>query len=184
MKMMVRLLLSLCLVTGGMTSKGQNENAELTKQPVKARIDPRHRFGSNDSVGDVIVTYSDGTADAWTRKGNCMDPKVSPQGYVGWIVCELTPNQKSVRLYNGIPIGSQLAICYRGKLIAKLASAKPFIEGWGFLEDGQHVVIKSRAAHGVAMIERFGLHNGPPEAAVVAYAANLPDWARPFRDEP
>jgi hypothetical protein len=160
----------------------QNQGAEKVKEPSQARIEPKHRSDPNFVVGDVIVTYTDGTTDSWTLKGNCMDPKVSPQGQVGWVLCELASDGKSLKLYGSVPIGSQLVVCDRGKVIAKLRAAKPFIEDWAFADDGRHVVVKSRAAHGPASIELFGLHNGPAEASVAAFEENLPDWAGPFRD--
>ena len=160
----------------------QNEGAEKIKQPVAARIEPKHRTYPSFTVGDVIVTYRDGTTDAWTLKGNCMDPKVSHEGQVGWVVCELAADGKSLKLNGSVPIGSQVVVCYRGKVIAKLRAAKPFIEEWAFSDDGRHVVVKSRAAHGPATIELFGLHNAPAEASVAAFEEDLPDWALPFRD--
>jgi hypothetical protein len=75
-----------------------------------------------------------------------------------------------------------VVVCYRGKVIAKLRAAKPFIEEWAFSDDGRHVVVKSRFAHGPASIELFGLQNGLAEASVAAFEENLPDWARLFRD--
>ena len=183
MKNFLRAVLLLWVLSGAVPRvEAQNEGAEKFKQPVEARIEPKHRTDPSFVVGDVIVTYRDGTTDSWTLKGNCMDPKVSHKGQVGWVLCELAADGKSLKLNGGVPIGSQVAVCYRGKVIAKLRTAKPFIEGWAFSDDGQHVVAKSRAAHGPATIELFGLHNGPAEASVAAFEENLPDWARPFRD--
>jgi hypothetical protein len=160
----------------------QNEGAEKVKEPVQARIEPKHRTDPRFVVGDVIVTYKDGTKDPWTLRGNCMDPKVSHQGQVGWVVCELAADGKSLKLNGSVPIGNQVVVSYRGNVIAKLRAAKPFIEEWAFSDDGRHIVVKSRAAHGPAIIELFGLHNGPAEASVAAFEENLPDWAQPFRD--
>jgi hypothetical protein len=176
------ILLLLILSEAAPRLVAQNEGAEKVKEPVQARIEPKHRTDPSFVVGDVIVTYRDGTTDFWTLKGNCMDPKVSAQGQVGWVLCEFAADGKSLKLNDNVPIGSQLVICYRGKVIAKLRAAKPFIEEWAFSDDDQHVIVKSRAAHGPASIELFGLHSGPAEASVAAFEQNLPDWARPFRD--
>lgn len=174
----VLLFLSVC----GLPAIAANEGAEAVKQPVQARIEPKHKLTTSEDVGNVVVTYKDGAEDTWTVKGNCMMPKVAPQGHVGWVVCELA-NGKSLKLYADVPIGSRLAICSKGKVIAVLQSAKPFIEDWDFAADGEHVVVKSRAARGPATIELFLLHNGPAEAAVEAYKENLPAWAQPFRED-
>jgi hypothetical protein len=61
-------------------------------------------------------------------------------------------------------------VCFKGQKIAALRSAKPFIKDWVFKEDGGHVVIKSRAAHGAAIIELFGIQSASAEAAVDAFA--------------
>jgi len=131
-------------------------------------------------VGNVVVTYADGTIDLWTLKGNCKLPKVSSEGAVGWVVCEMQSNSGSLKLYDGLAIGSSLTVNFRGRIVANLRAAKPFIEDWAFDTDGRHAIVKSRLAHGTAVIERFGLHDGPPEAAVEAYQEGLPDWAQAF----
>ena len=48
---------------------------------MSATIQSKHNLGS-EPVGNVIVTYADGTTDLWTLKGNCKLPKVSPQGEI------------------------------------------------------------------------------------------------------
>jgi hypothetical protein len=131
----------------------------------------------------VIVKYANGTEDPWTLKGNCEDPKVSADGHVGWSVCELAEDGKSLKVYRGVVIGSHLKVCYKGKPVANLAAFKPFIEAWSFAPDGRHVVLKSRAAHGVAYIELFALRNGPAESRVKAYEEHFPAWTEPFRDQ-
>jgi hypothetical protein len=172
------LLLFFCLA-GPVREIAQNAGAERYKIPVQAAIQPKHHVGA-DLVGNVVVTYSDGTTDLWTVKGNCKMPKVSSEGAVGWVVCEMQPNSSSLKLYDGLTIGSSLAVNFRGRIVANLRSAKPFIEDWAFDTDARHVIVKSRQAHGPAVIERFGLHDGPPEESIEAYQEGLPDWAQPF----
>ncbi|HPA21032.1 MAG TPA: hypothetical protein PLU30_25010 [Verrucomicrobiae bacterium] len=159
-----------------------NEGAEKVKQPVGARIAPKHDLKREDPVGNVVVRYSDGAEDTWTLKGNCMLPKVSSSGMVGWVVCDLAPDGKSLELHRGVPVGSRLTLCAKGKVIATLGAAKPFIEEWAFVPTGSGVVVKSRAAHGVAIIELFPLSGGAAQAAFEAFKPDLPDWARPFAD--
>ena len=183
MKQVTNICVLLSLVIGATVSLGGNEGAERIKRPVSARIEPAFKPPeSAEPIGNVIVKYADGSEDAWTLKGNCEDPKVSADGHVGWVVCELAEDGKSLKLYHGVAIGSHLKVYYRGKPVANLAAFKPFIEGWSFWSDGRHVVAKSRAAHGVAYIELFALRNGPAESRVKAYEAQLPAWAEPFRD--
>lgn len=161
---------------------GQNEGAEKVKLPVQAAIVRNQALPPEDEIGNVVVTYSDGTTDTWTLKGNCAEPKVSPRGVVGWEVYKLEANAKTLSRYNGLYINSTVVLCDHGKVIANLASAKSFIEGWDFTKDGQHVVIKSRGAHGPATIELFSTRSGPPEASVQAYDKNLPEWATAYAD--
>jgi len=168
-----------CLVAAT-SGYAQNEGAERTKLPVSARIQGKIVAQGGDRIGNVVVTYSDGTEDQWSLKGNCGDPKVSADGTVGWEVYQLNPDGKSLKTYGGLYINDHLAVCFRGKIVANLAPAKSFIEGWAFSESG--VVIKSRGAHGPAMIELFSLRTGPPTASVWAYEKNLPAWAEPFAD--
>jgi hypothetical protein len=161
---------------------GQNEGAEKTKTPVQAAIIRNKSLPPKYEIGNVIVTYSDGTTDIWTLKGNCAEPKVSTKGAVGWEVYKLNSDGKTLSSYNGLYINDHLNVFDHGRVVANLESAKGFIEDWGFTRDGAHVVIKSRGAHGPATIELFPLRNGPPAESVQAYEKNLPDWAAPFAD--
>jgi hypothetical protein len=160
----------------------QNEGAEKTKTPARAEIVHNKALPAKYEIGNVIVTYLDGKTDLWTLKGNCSEPKVSSKGSVGWEVYKLNADGKTLADYNGLFVNDHLNVCDHGKVVATLASAKGFIEGWDFTSDGEQVVIKSRGAHGPATIELFSLHNGPPAAAVPAYQKNLPAWAAPFAD--
>jgi hypothetical protein len=94
--------------------EAQNEGAEKVKQPLAARIEPKHRTDPSFVVGDVIVTYRDGTTDSWTLKGNCMDPKVSHKGQVGWVLCELAADGKSLKLNGGVRRFADLHGCSAG----------------------------------------------------------------------
>lgn len=161
---------------------GQNAGSEKTKLPVQAAIVRNKSLSAENQIGNVVVTYSDGTTDVWTLKGNCAEPKVSSKGVVAWEVYKLSPDGKTLTSYNGLYINNRLSICDHGKVIANLESAKGFIEGWDFTKDGEHVVIKSRGAHGSATIELFSLRSGPASESVPAYEQNLPDWASPFAD--
>jgi len=160
----------------------QNEGAEKVKLPAQAAIVRNQALPPEDEIGNVIVTYSDGTTDTWTLRGNCAEPKVSARGVVGWELYKLEANGKTLSRYGSLYINDHVVLCDHGKVIANLASAKPFIEAWDFTKDGRQVVIKSRGAHGPAVIELFSLRSGPPEASVQAYDKNLPEWATAYAD--
>jgi hypothetical protein len=161
---------------------GQMEGAEKTKLPVRAAILRNKSLPPTYEIGNVIVTYSDGTTDIWTLKGNCAEPKVSPKGAVGWEVYKLNAEEKTLASYQGLYINDRLNVCHRGKIVANFQSAKGFIEAWDFTKDGEHLVIKSRGAHGPATIELFSLRDRLAAESVQAYEKNLPDWAAPFAD--
>jgi hypothetical protein len=161
---------------------GQNEGAEKTKLPVRASIVRNDSLPAEYQIGNVVVTYADGTTDTWTLKGNCAEAKVSTKGSVGWEAYKLSPDGRTLDRYNGLYINDHVNVCDHGKVVANLKSAKGFIEGWDFTKDGEHLVIKSRGAHGPASIELFSLHNGLAMESVQAYEKHLPDWAVPFAD--
>lgn len=161
---------------------GQKEGAEKTQTPVHAAIARNNSLPAQYKLGNVIVTYSDGTTDIWTLKGNCAEPKISIKGVVGWEVYKLNADGKTLASYNGIYINDHVIVCDHGRVVASLASAKAFIEDWDFTENGECLVIKSRGAHGAATIELFALRNGPPLNSVQAYEKSMPSWAAPFAD--
>jgi hypothetical protein len=110
---LTRLCVLVALAVGATAALGRNDGAERIKRPVSARIKPKFKAPEpEERIGNVIVKYNDGTEDAWTLSGNCKDPKVSKDGHVGWIVCELAEDGKSLQLYRAVPIGSHLRICY------------------------------------------------------------------------
>lgn len=170
----------LSTATGGWADQ---PGAEKLKQPVSARIETVHTSEANPPIGNVIVKYADGQEDAWTLKGNCSTPKVSPQGVVGWIVYSLKPDGKTLEMYRELAVNGKLTLCEKGKVLTTISSEKAFIENWGFAADGRHFVVKSRGAHGPATIQLFGFKGGAAESSLPAYGDKLPEWARPYRDD-
>lgn len=164
------------------TQKG----AEQIKKPIKAAIVDVKKIDHWDgqAVGNVEVTYADGSRDHWTTFATAQLPKVADDGVVGWIDCSTTEHGKpQLALYQNIPLSSHLVLCNKGKITAKIQSGKPFIEDWGFTADGKHVVVKSRAAHGPAVIERFSRADATPQGSVKGFAEDAPDWAKAFLDK-
>jgi hypothetical protein len=82
----------------------------------------------------------------------------------------------------GVPIGSRLILRKLGGSLLTITSGKPIIEQWGFDPDGIHVVLKSRALHGPAVIERFTIKDGSKNGTCPAYDSTAPGWAQSFLD--
>jgi hypothetical protein len=157
-------------------------NPAATKTPVRVRLETKHTNPAwRLPVGDVYANYEDGTKDRWTTRGNCMDPRLGPQSMAAWIVCEQKPDG-SLDLYKGIPVGSKLRVFQRGKVLATIATAKPLIEQFKFETNGIHIVVKSRAMHGPAAIERCETAGGKVVQSVLAFDKNLPAWAKEFAE--
>jgi hypothetical protein len=128
--------------------------------------------------GDVIVTDGDGSRAAWTKDTRCLLPRVSKAtGRVGWTTGKITATKQ-----NGTTlVNNTLRIAANKNIIATLTDPL-MIEDWGFHEDGQSVVVKSRGFHGPATIYRATIATGKVTASHKAFAPNLPAWAQPFSD--
>lgn len=132
-------------------------------------------------VGDAYVAYQNGETDRWATRGNCMEPKLGPADIVAWIVCEEAGEGK-LALYREMPVPPSLRVFRRGKVLATIRGAKPFIEESRFVDGGAGVVIKSRAAHGPATIERCETNGGKVLETVMAFDSDLPAWAKGFAE--
>jgi hypothetical protein len=102
----------------------EQEGAEKTKRPLSAAIEPAG--GKETWIGNVVVTYTDGTTDRWTTKGNTAQPNVSADGTVGWVIVE-PPAHSSNFSYDLRP-RREIVICHQGKIIGRIRAAKAFIE--------------------------------------------------------
>ncbi len=176
----------LCLLFPCSAEESQT-GAETTKKTSKVAIVDARKLEewSGDPVGNVEVTYADGTRDHWTKLAMAMIPKVASDGVVGWVDCSVTKDGKTELALNqrGTPIGSRLILCDKGKVTLKIKSSKPLIEEWGFDPDGKHVIILSRAAHGPAVIERFSRADGKAAGSVAGAAEDSPQWAKPYVEQ-
>ena len=166
--------------------------------PTSVNLSTKGLSMTDEVPGNVLVTLSDGKVIQLNNKKNALTPKLAHgylnNYYVGFVEVELGKDQKTLKKYDTLFINDIFIVYKIGDedpsfptpIMAVFKSAKPFIEDWGFLAGGQYIVIKSRAAHGVAMIELFSIGATLDKAAklgeVEAYKDNLPDWAIPFAD--
>ena len=175
------LAMILALVVGPLVSvrAGDQTGAEKTKVPVKVAVVDAKKW-NEQAVGNIEVSYADGTSDRWTTKGSCGQPRVAADGTVGWTVFE-PERPAQTASYNIRPNGT-LVICRKGKVICRAKAALGFIEEWGFLKDGKRLVVMSRALHGPATVELMETETGKVVEVVKASADKLPAWAAPYHE--
>ncbi len=163
------------LVTHGVDQTG----AESTKKPVLAKVVDVAEI-EHYTIGNIQVTYEDGTADRWTTKRNTGDPRVAPDGTVGWTI--YGAEYGDAKSYTTRPNGT-LVVCRQGRVLCRVESALPHVEGWDFIDGGAKFVLKSRGRHGPAKVELFETETGNLLAMVPAYSEDgQPKWAEPYRD--
>ena len=137
----------------------------------------------DERIGNVEVTYADGTKDRWTKKGNCGQAHVAADGTVGWTIydAERHPPTVSYTVRNNY----RLALCRRGRITARIHSWLGFIEDRRFLDGGRQIALRARGLHGPAQIERHDSATGQLLEGIPAFASDpssLPAWAKPFVD--
>lgn len=140
------------------------------------------KAASNDgeAIGNVQVTYADGTRDLWTTKGNASLAKAAPDSTVGWTV-----HGEPVRINSQdfLRPNPELVTCRQGKVLARIKADLPFIEEWKFVEGGQQVALRCRGGHGPAEIELHDTASGKLLSKLKAYGEKLPGWATSLKDE-
>ncbi|MCX8492925.1 MAG: hypothetical protein ORN23_01680 [Chthoniobacterales bacterium] len=147
--------------------------------PHVSLCDQRHLPGWQGApVGNVLLEGKNLTSGATAQQ-----PKGSPSGWIGWVDCSEPRHPKTLRIVKGVPIGSSLILSNPSGFLLTITAKKPIIEAWGFDPDGLHVVLKSRALHGPAMIERFLIKDGSQVGSSPAYGSHLPTWALPYSDK-
>jgi hypothetical protein len=128
---------------------------------------------SDDESGDVFVTWDDGRRERLTHGAHAQQAKLGPEGLIGWTWAK--------ERYKDLWVNEHLRVQHGKQMLFEVKSGKPFIEDWTFAPEG--LVVKSRAAHGPALIERFSLDTGErTEVIDKAFGDDLPDWAKPFSD--
>jgi len=138
-------------------------------------------------VGNVVIMTPEGKHLQLTKMASAQQPKASTStsagGLVGWIDCSKPGEPAVLNVVKGLPIGSSLILSNPSGFLLTITAKKAIIEAWGFDPDCLHVVLKSRALHGPAMIERFLMKDGSQAGSCPAYGSHLPSWALPYSDE-
>jgi hypothetical protein len=133
-------------------------------------------------VGDVSVDLANGKKELWTSKGNCLEPKVSHDGTaVGWVHFSTYEGGIHPSL-----LGETLQIRFIDGIFKEFktgSSEQPFIQEWGFADNGSAVIIKSRGHHGPQYLVKYKISNGEVLGRVEGPRHDdMPDWAEPFSD--
>lgn len=152
--------------------------AEAFKKPVSATVVDREKVENYD-IGNIEVTYLDGTKDRWTTKGGAGDPRVAPDGTVGWTL--YGPEVQIGTSFTLRPNGN-LVICRAGKVLCRVEAGRLLIEEWGFEDGGEKFVLKTRGPRGPADVELHDTKTGELLATVEAFKEDLPRWAVPYRE--
>ena len=133
-----------------------------------------------DPVGDVVLD-NHGKRIKLTTTATAQQPKVSKDGFIGWVDCSEEGKPSVLHIVKGVPIGSRLILRRSDGSLLIIPSESPIIEKWNFEADGVHIVMKSRGLHGPAAIERFTL-SGQQAGRCNAYGEKSPEWAIPYKD--
>ena len=133
-----------------------------------------------DPVGDVVLD-NHGKRIKLTTTATAQQPKVSKDGFIGWVDCSEEGKPSVLHIVKGVPIGSRLILRRPDGSLLTIPSESPIIEKWNFEADGVHIVMKSRGLHGPAAIERFTL-SGQQAGRCNAYGEKSPEWAIPYKD--
>jgi len=164
-------LLILAFCAGFHLVAAEQSGAELRKKPVKAEIASKE----NSGIGNVRVIYDDGTSDFWTKKGNCRDARVAPNGTVGWVVDENLGVPEHPRAFR-----STLVLCRKGRVITTIECNCPVISDWIFLSSGKQLVISAGWYHASPRgdYELYETATGNCLETVPENDTNLPKWAK------
>jgi hypothetical protein len=139
--------------------------------PIQIEVIPP--AGESKEVGDVVVTWDDGSREPLTRSAHAEQAKLGPDGLIGWTWAK--------ERYENLWVNEHLRVQRGKQLLFEVKSGKPFIEDWAFAAEG--LVVKSRGAHGPAWIELLSVSNGKQIQVIKeAYGDDLPPWAKPFAD--
>ena len=147
-----------------------------TVLPKSATVVDAKQDAVGETVGNVLVTFTDGHKEKWTKLGKSMLPKVSVKGLVGWA-------QYDVLGYRDYPVFNIIRIVWPDQHQCDFQSTDSFIEAWDFADGGSSVIIKSREGHGAPDFLKYDIASGKELAHVDGWENQiLPDWAKPYAD--
>ncbi len=162
-------------------SAADQTGAESTKKPVSAAILAEKDSQQGDKpIGNVQVTYADGTTDLWTTKKDCGLARVSADGTVGWVIFE--PETQVAASYNLRPCRT-IALCRKGKIVTRITSGTPFINDWQFQDNGTRIAVAAMFTHGKTYYNLFDSTTGKSLASATATDEVIPEWAKPLHQE-
>jgi hypothetical protein len=137
-------------------------------------VNPNGDTAGDNPVGNVKVHFTDGHAEMWTRRSQCIDPKVSAFGHVGWIYC-IGKNDRGWRIFGA------LRVVWPDEHHRDFQPYYPYIEEWDFADNDTTVIIKCMLQHGPSHYLRYRLSDGQQLDEFKGFeGAVLPDWARPL----
>jgi hypothetical protein len=130
--------------------------------------------------GNIKVTFSDGHSEIVTRQSNCDKPRVDSGGLVGWVHFSGL-DRRNYALDDIV----QLRLLDGSIKEFKPHPEAPFIQEWGFADNGSSIVIQSMQHHGPPYYIKYDIKSGRSTGTVNQYLPydKLPKWAQPFSDE-
>lgn len=173
----VLILIVSLAVSVGLLQRGARAG-EQEHQPTSAHIVWAHgRVAPEGYAGDVVVQFSDGRHEAWTKHGGCELPKVSRTGIVGWT------HGIAVHPTQGL-MNSTLVVVRSGAIVNRIKVDNPFIDLWDFTDNDTCVVIRSRGPHGPSTLQKYRVATAK---LLDSYSGSvgsptIPAWARPYAD--
>jgi hypothetical protein len=137
--------------------------------PREATIIDSPTPGAPFARGNVLVTFSDGHREKWTRNGHALLPAVSTRGEVGW-VRETTES--------GYRVLRTLRVCGPDGHHRDIVVDMPVIERWMFSPDGSTVILRFRGRHGPENFAEYDVATGKLlREADGQVNDDAPDWA-------
>jgi len=136
------------------------------------------------STGNIRVTFSNGRSELWTERGNCISPRLSSKGEVGWVQVDKSKVDLPTKSRHG-----------KDELVVRLLDGSrrtfltnpeaPFIGNWNFTDNASAVAIQSAGYHGPRSYIKYDIETGKVKDEINAYGAydTLPSWAKELSDE-
>jgi hypothetical protein len=135
-------------------------------------------------TGNIQVTFSDGHSELLTAEGDCISPRISSNGDIGWVRVDKSKVDFVAKNREGEDeVTVQLADGKRKEFAANLTA--PFIGNWSFADGNSAVAIQSSAYHGPRFYRKYDLVTGKLVDEITAYVPynKLPVWAKQISDE-